>query len=58
MMIAGIVLWVRAGAEGQFMRKPVQLWTSTDVLAWIEGLGEWTVPNITRAFQIQVRCLV
>ena len=30
------------------------MWKSEDVLLWVEGLGEWTSPNITGLFQNQV----
>ena len=50
-----LVLWVSAGAGAKFMRKPVGMWSSEDVLEWVEGLGEWTQHNYTDIFRKEVR---
>ncbi|XP_064406519.1 bifunctional apoptosis regulator-like isoform X2 [Halichondria panicea] len=52
-LLSAVFVWVMSGPTGEFMRKPVNHWTSRDVLSWVEGLGEWTLPNITGLFQVQ-----
>ena len=45
------VLWVWAGAGGEFMRKPVEQWGTQDVLNWLGGLGEWTQGEYSELFK-------
>ncbi len=39
-----------SGADSEYMRKSVSEWQNGDVVSWVEGLGDWTQPNITRIF--------
>ena len=53
-MVGLLIACVPAQPSGEFMRKPVHTWKREDVLVWAEGLGEWTAPNITKLFHVQV----
>ena len=50
-----LLLWVWAGAGGEFMRKPVGKWSNEDVIEWVGGLGEWTQHNYSDIFRKEVR---
>lgn len=50
-----LLLWVWAGAGGEFMRKPVGKWSNEDVVQWMDGLGEWTQHNYSDIFRKEVR---
>ena len=50
-----LLLWVWAGAGGEFMRKPVGKWSNDDVIEWVEGLGEWAQHNYSDIFRKEVR---
>ena len=50
-----LLLWVWAGAGGEFMRKPVGKWSNDDVVEWVEGLGEWAQHNYSDIFRKEVR---
>ena len=39
-----------SGADSEYMRKPVSEWRNSDVVSWVEGLGHWTKPNVTKIF--------
>ena len=49
-IVLGGAFWVWSGADSEYMRKPVSEWRNSDVLSWVEGLGQWTKPNITKIF--------
>ena len=49
-IVFGGAFWVWSGADSEYMRKPVSEWRNSDVVSWMEALGHWTKPNITRIF--------
>ena len=49
-IVLGGALWVWSGADGEYMRKSVSEWSNDDVVGWVDGLGQWTKPNITQIF--------
>ena len=49
-----LVFWTWAGAEGEFMRKPVGQWSQRDVAEWVEGLGSWASKNYSDIFLHEV----
>ena len=36
------------------MRKPVSHWSNSDVVSWVEGLGQWAQTNLTQVFVNEV----
>ena len=54
LIVVGGTFWVWSGASGEYMRKPVTEWSNDDVVNWIEGLGQWTHPNISQLFVNEV----
>lgn len=46
----GGAFWVWSGASGEYMRKPVSHWSNSDVVNWVEGLGQWAQTNLTQVF--------
>ena len=49
-----VVFWAWVGAEGKFMRKPVNQWSQRDVAEWVRGLGTWASSNYSDLFQAEV----
>ena len=49
-IVLGGALWMWSGADSEYMRKSVSVWRNSDVVSWVEGLGHWTQPNITKIF--------
>lgn len=43
---------------GEFVQKPVSQWSNADVMAWLEGLGDWAFSgNISLVFLKEVGSL-
>lgn len=44
-----------SGSSSEFVQKPVEQWSNEDVMAWLEGLGDWASnENISRVFLKEV----
>ena len=52
----GGALWVLPGASGEYKYKAVSRWSNSDVVSWLEGLGQWTQSNLTHIFIKEVQC--
>ena len=45
-----------SGSGSEFVQKPVVQWSNADVMAWLEGLGDWALnENISRVFLKEVQ---
>ena len=54
MIVLSGAFWLWSGADSEYMRKPVSEWRNSDVVNWVEGLGHWTKPNVTKIFVNEV----
>lgn len=52
--MATLFTLVSSGGSTEFMHKPVSQWDNADVMAWVEGLGNWASHNISRIFLKEV----
>ena len=48
-----------SGNSSEFVQKPVAQWSNADVMAWLEGLGDWAShENISHVFQKEVTRII
>lgn len=41
--------------SSELVQKPVSKWNNDDVMAWLEGLGDWASHNISHVFTKEVK---